>query len=357
MAMAGRNCLQAGFLRTRHAGWEDMVIIGFDGANLPAPTLVRGDFPPPQAGHLMAGPHGLKRRGGGGTTGLPWGQRFWKRQPGGSSASPGTMPSIRAGASCAGWRGGESGRAGRGCRDVGRSAKKLRGGRCSAMRPAYMTNVTDRSFGDDAEVVGDEDDGHAHLPLESLDQGEDLGLDRDIEGGRGLVGDEQLRAAGEGHRDAPPAGACRRKAGGDTRRRGFRARDAEPAASMSTVGAMARPAGRSGAAGGPPASWRPTVWTGLRAVIGSWNTMPIRPPAPVELRPSRQLEEVAVRRRESSPPRIFPCGCGRRRRRRRPARSSRSPTRRRCRPFCDRNLEAHPVDGAHEPVFGVKTGN
>ena len=40
--------------------------------------------------------------------------------------------------------------------------------------------------------------------LEVPDQLQDLGLDRDVEGGRRLVGDEQLRVAGQGHRDHDP---------------------------------------------------------------------------------------------------------------------------------------------------------
>ena len=41
-------------------------------------------------------------------------------------------------------------------------------------------------------------------------QVEDLGLDRDVERGRRLVGDEQLRLAGEGHRDHHPLGHAAR---------------------------------------------------------------------------------------------------------------------------------------------------
>ena len=55
--------------------------------------------------------------------------------------------------------------------------------------------------GDDAHVVGDEDDRHLQLPAELVDEIEDLGLDGDVERGRGLVGDEQLGLAGEGHGD------------------------------------------------------------------------------------------------------------------------------------------------------------
>ena len=46
---------------------------------------------------------------------------------------------------------------------------------------------------DDAEVVRDEDVGEVELVLEVLEQVDDLGLDRDVERGDGLVGDDQLR--------------------------------------------------------------------------------------------------------------------------------------------------------------------
>ena len=56
-------------------------------------------------------------------------------------------------------------------------------------------------LGDDAEVVGDQDDRRPGLVAQVAHQVEDLGLDRHVERGRRLVGDEQLGLAGEGHRD------------------------------------------------------------------------------------------------------------------------------------------------------------
>ena len=65
-------------------------------------------------------------------------------------------------------------------------------------------------FGDDGDVVADVDDRHPHLGLDPLQLLEDLVLDDDVEGGGRLVGDDQLRAAGERHGDdralAHPAG-------------------------------------------------------------------------------------------------------------------------------------------------------
>ena len=55
--------------------------------------------------------------------------------------------------------------------------------------------------GDDAEVVGDQHHRHESLALLLLQQIEDLRLHRDVERGRRLVGEQQLRAAREGNRD------------------------------------------------------------------------------------------------------------------------------------------------------------
>src|SRR5262245_6237246 len=53
----------------------------------------------------------------------------------------------------------------------------------------------------DPEVVGHEEDSHAHLAREPANQGEDLGLDSNVERRRGLVGDQEARDAGDAHRD------------------------------------------------------------------------------------------------------------------------------------------------------------
>jgi hypothetical protein len=56
-------------------------------------------------------------------------------------------------------------------------------------------------LGDHAEVVGDEDDRRAGLVPEVAHEIEDLRLDRHVERGGGLVGDQQLRFASQRHRD------------------------------------------------------------------------------------------------------------------------------------------------------------
>ena len=56
-------------------------------------------------------------------------------------------------------------------------------------------------FGDDAKVVGYEQDAHAATPLDVLDQAQDLHLRRDIQRGRRLIGDQDRRFQGQRHGD------------------------------------------------------------------------------------------------------------------------------------------------------------
>ena len=58
-----------------------------------------------------------------------------------------------------------------------------------------------RRLGDHAHVVGDQDERHAAVALEAHQQVEDLRLDGDVERGGRLVGDQELRVAGDGHGD------------------------------------------------------------------------------------------------------------------------------------------------------------
>jgi hypothetical protein len=66
-------------------------------------------------------------------------------------------------------------------------------------------------FRDDAEVVGDHHDRRAETLLHLVHQVDDLGLDRDVEGGRGLVRDQHVRVARERHRDHHPLPHAARK--------------------------------------------------------------------------------------------------------------------------------------------------
>jgi len=58
-----------------------------------------------------------------------------------------------------------------------------------------------RHVGDHAHVVRDEHERHAARALQFAQEVEDLRLDRDVERGRRLVGDQESRIAGDRHRD------------------------------------------------------------------------------------------------------------------------------------------------------------
>ena len=58
--------------------------------------------------------------------------------------------------------------------------------------------------GDDTQVVGDDQDRHPELGAQPPQQLQDLGLDRHVERGGRLVGDQQARLTAERHRDHRP---------------------------------------------------------------------------------------------------------------------------------------------------------
>ena len=72
---------------------------------------------------------------------------------------------------------------------------------CSTIRPAYITATRLGDLRDHAHVVRDDDHRRSVLDLEAIDQREDLGLDRHVERGGRLVGDQQVGVARERHRD------------------------------------------------------------------------------------------------------------------------------------------------------------
>ena len=64
---------------------------------------------------------------------------------------------------------------------------------------------------DHAQIMGDEQHGHAEALLQRLEQVEDLGLHGDVERGGGLVGDEQVGLVGERHGDHDALALAARK--------------------------------------------------------------------------------------------------------------------------------------------------
>ena len=127
------------------------------------------------------------------------GQRAAKRQPATAFVMFGTVPSMaarRAGAR----RAAASSRAGRPCRDAAGSEELVDRRALHDLAGIHHHDLV-ADLRDDAEIVGDQHDRGAAFVLQLAHQLEDLRLDRDVERCRRLVGDQELRIAGERHRD------------------------------------------------------------------------------------------------------------------------------------------------------------
>ena len=171
-------------------------------------------------------------------------QRRAKRQPGGGSSRLGTVPGI-----C-------SSRALRPAPRVDardRADQPLRVGMARIGEQRLDRRLLDhlagihhhdalRVLGDHAHGVGDQHDRHAEPRLHLGQQLEDLRLDRDVERGGRLVGDQQLRACRPAPWRSSRAGACRRRTGADSRARGAAAFGICTSRSISTARVHRRPA-------------------------------------------------------------------------------------------------------------------
>jgi hypothetical protein len=166
-------------------------------------------------------------------------------------------------------------------------------------------------LGDHAEVVRDEHDRHAELPLERQHEVEDLRLDRDVERRGRLVGDEERRVAGERHRDHDPLAHAARELVGVFADADLGRGNADLARSVDGLGQRLLLRDRL-VQEQDLRQLRPIVWTGFSALSGSWNTIPIRPPRIRCSSPSvartRSVPSKRICRRGS-----LPCGCGSRR--------------------------------------------
>ena len=79
---------------------------------------------------------------------------------------------------------------------------------CSMIRPPYITATRSVRPGDHPEVVRHQDDSHAELCAQVVDELEDVALDGHVQRGGRLVGDQQPRLAGQrggDHRPLPHA--------------------------------------------------------------------------------------------------------------------------------------------------------
>ena len=93
---------------------------------------------------------------------------------------------------------------------------------CSRISPCRMTTTSSRQLADERQVVGDEEHRHAAPPLQRGDQVEDLLLHRHVERAGRLVGDQQLRLAGDRHRDHHALLLAAREPGRDGSQLGLR---------------------------------------------------------------------------------------------------------------------------------------
>ena len=155
-------------------------------------------------------------------------------------------------------------------------------------------------LGDDAHVVGDEENGGAELRCKFAHQLEDLRLDGDVEGGRRLVGDQHLRAAARARSRSSRAGACRRKvradiAPGAAPARRYARRPARAGVRLRAFAARrVMRADRLGQLRARPSG------PGLSEVIGSWKIMAISPPRTRRISRSLKRREVAAREPDRS---------------------------------------------------------
>ena len=81
------------------------------------------------------------------------------------------------------------------------AVEQIVGARLLDLAPGIHHDHAVGILGDDAHVMRDQDDRRAERLLQFAHQVEDLRLDRHIERGRRLIGDQQLRVARQRHRD------------------------------------------------------------------------------------------------------------------------------------------------------------
>ena len=131
--------------------------------------------------------------------------------------------------------------------------------------------------GDDAEIVRDQDHRRVELVLQAADQLDDLRLDRHVERGRRLVGDQHVRVAGERHRDHRPLAHAARELVRVVvdARLGVRDADLREQLDGALAPALRRP---SRALGSSRRSGRRCGRPGSATVIGSWKIIPISSP-------------------------------------------------------------------------------
>ena len=115
----------------------------------------------------------------------------------------------------------------------------LRTGACSTIRPAYITATRSAISATTPRSWVMSRSARPSSRWSVAQQVEDLGLDRDVERGGRLVGDDQRRLAGERHRDERPLAHAARQLVRVVARRACAARGCATASSSSTACARA----------------------------------------------------------------------------------------------------------------------
>ena len=125
--------------------------------------------------------------------------------------------------------------------------------------------------------------------LELLEQPQHLGLHHHVERGRRLVGDQQLRVAGERERDQHALALAARELVRVVARAARR--DADQLEQLADARRVAvTPAAVGGAARSPRAIWQPTRCTGLSVCSAPWKTIAMPGPAH-RAQPARRIVE------------------------------------------------------------------
>ena len=237
-------------------------------------------------GHLARAARRARRRSGGGRRSRPGSRRGVGGAPAiatsGLSGVASGCGSASSSARVYGWRGR--------CEHVlARARTRRRGRRRRSTTRSAIADITPRScvIRIDREVV---------LAAQPVEQPQDPGLDGDVERGRRLVGDQQLRPAGERDRDRDPLAHPARELVRVRVQRRARGPGSAPRRA-------ARPRARRAARRSSPrcrrtcsVSWRPIESIGCSDVIGSWKTIASSRPATSRSRAARHAAAGRGRR-------------------------------------------------------------
>ena len=222
-------------------------------------------------------------------------QRVRKRQPEGGSMGLGTSPVSRmrvrwAACAAVGVGDGDGGEQGEGVGVQGVEVEVVAGADFDDFAEVHDGDAV----GDvphDGQVVGDEQVGEVEFALQVVEEVDDLGLDGDVEGGDGFVGDDQFRAQGQGAGDADALAL----AAGEFVGVAVVVLGAEADQFEQVVGLRVwRPWGVL-----MPWTWigaamiEPTVWRGLSDEYGSWKIIWTSRRSRAHL-PDRQVGDVAA---------------------------------------------------------------